>query len=50
MFCAHGEDQAALEALSELMDAVQDANHSAPSDPRVTLVAAADADGFAFDG
>ncbi len=44
MFCAYGEDRAALEALGELMDGV------AKDDNRMrSLVAAADADGFDFD-
>jgi hypothetical protein len=44
MFCAYGEDRAALEALGELIDAV------AMDGTRMqSLVAAADADGFDFD-
>ncbi len=44
MFCAYGEDQAALEALGELMNGV------AMDGSRMrSLVAAADEDGFDFD-
>lgn len=44
MFCAYGQDQAALEALSELMDAV-----AMDGGSMRRLIAAADADGFDFD-
>ncbi|MGW2092267.1 Imm51 family immunity protein [Promicromonospora sukumoe] len=44
MFCAYGEDQAALEALGELMAGV-----AMDSSRMRSLVAAADADGFIFD-
>ena len=43
-FCAHGEDQAALEALRELMNGVATDGNRMRS-----LVAAADEDGFDFD-
>jgi hypothetical protein len=44
MFCAYGEDRAALEALGELMNGV------AKDGSRMrSLVAAADEDGFDFD-
>jgi hypothetical protein len=44
MFCAYGEDKAALDALGELLDGV------ATDGSRMrSLVAAADADGFDFD-
>ncbi len=44
MFCAYGEDRAALEALGELLDAV-----AKDSSRMRSLVAAAGADGFDFD-
>ncbi|WP_460708172.1 Imm51 family immunity protein [Myceligenerans halotolerans] len=44
MFCAHGADRAALEALGELMEKV-----ATDGDRMRSLVAAAEADGFDFD-